>query len=190
VNEELAQSLVAIANERGGKDNITALVVSTEAQSPSERAPMARIDVLRRIPLFEHLSYREQNEVLAVATTRSYAAGATVVKQGEPGGDLFVLLEGEVSVEQGGLPIATVRAGGHFGEMGLVDAGPRSASVRAMEPLRAMVVHRDAMLALMQREPTLAVKLLWAFVQVLSQRLRATNTELSDALSGPETTRL
>jgi serine/threonine protein phosphatase PrpC len=189
-SEELAQSLVAIANERGGKDNITALVVATEAASPSERAPMARIDVLRRIPLFEHLSYREQNEVLAVATTRSYPAGATVVREGEPGGDLFVLLEGEVSVEQHGLPIATVRAGGHFGEMGLVDAGPRSASVRAMEPLRAMVIHRDAMLALMQREPTLAVKLLWAFVQVLSQRLRATNTELSDALSGPETTRL
>ena len=42
----------------------------------------------------------------------------------------------------------------------------------------------------MQREPTLAVKMLWAFVQVLSQRLRATNTELSEVLSGPETTRI
>src|SRR6185369_8714544 len=119
------------------------------------------------IPLFEHLTYREQNEVLAVAHTRTFPIGATVVRVGEPGGDLFVLLEGRVTVERGGLPIATVSAGGHFGEMGLMDAGPRSASVRATEPLRAMVIHREAMVALMQREPNLAVKLLWAFVQVL-----------------------
>lgn len=189
VSVELARDLVTVANERGGRDNITALVISTEAEADSARAPIARIDVLRRIPLFQHLSYRELNEVLAVATTREFPAGATVVREGEPGGDLFVLLEGEVSVEQGGLPIAIVRAGGHFGEMGLVDAGPRSASILAREPLRAMTIHRDAMLALMQREPPIAVKLLWAFVQVLSQRLRVTNTELSDALSGPETTR-
>ena len=147
--------------------------------------------MLRRIPLFAHLTYREQNEVLAVAQTRTFPAGDTVVRQGEPGGDLFVLLEGSVSVERSGLPIATLQAGGHFGEMGLVDAGPRSASVLALEPIRVMIIHRDDVLALMQREPTLAVKMLWAFVQVLSQRLRATNTELSEVLSsGPETTRL
>ena len=164
------------------------MVVVAEGHAADQ---VARIDVLRRIPLFEHLTYREQNEVLAVAQTRTIPSGATVVREGDPGGDLFVLLEGQVSVEQGGLPIAVVRAGGHFGEMGLVDAGPRSASVRALEPLRAMVIPRAAVLLLMQREPSLAVKLLWAFVQVLSQRLRATNSELSEVLSsGPETTRL
>ena len=192
VGEALPAALVTIANERGGRDNITALVVSAQAvAAETASAVMARIDVLRRIPLFAHLTYREQNEVLAVAQTRDYPIGATIVREGEPGGDLFVLLAGRVSIERGGLPIAGVTAGGHFGELGLVDAGPRSASVVAMEPLRAMVIHRDAMLALMQREPTLAVKMLWAFVQVLSQRLRATNTELSEMLSsGPETTRL
>ncbi len=189
--EALPATLVTLANERGGRDNITAVVVSAEAKDADPQAGIARIDVLRRIPLFEHLTYREQNEVLAVAQTRTIPSGATVVRQGDPGGDLFVLLEGTVSVEQGGLPIAVVRAGGHFGEMGLVDAGPRSASVRALEPLRAMVIPRAAVLLLMQREPSLAVKLLWAFVQALSQRLRATNTELSEVLSsGPETTRL
>ena len=191
VGEALPVGLVATANERGGKDNITALVVSVEqADAAVSSAGRARIDVLRRIPLFEHLTYREQSGVLAVAHTRAFKEGDLVVREGEPGGDLYVVLEGEVSVEQHGLPIALVRAGGHFGEMGLVDAGPRSASIRAKEPLRAMIISRDAMLALMQHEPTLAVKLLWAFVQVLSQRLRATNTELSEVLSGPETTRI
>jgi PPM family protein phosphatase len=188
--EALPADLITIANERGGRDNITAIVVGVEDSGAEEPASIARIDALARIPLFEHLSYREQNELLALARTRTYPAGAVIVKQGEPGGDLFIVLEGEVSIEQHGLPIATVGVGGHIGEMGLVDAGPRSASVRAQTPIRAMVITRDDALGLMQREPTLAVKLLWAFVQVLSQRLRAANTELSGALHGPETTRL
>lgn len=188
--ESLPADLISLANERGGRDNITAIVVAMEDSGAEEPASIARIDALARIPLFEHLSYREQNELLALARTRTYPAGAVIVREGEPGGDLFIVLEGEVSIEQHGLPIATVGVGGHIGEMGLVDAGPRSASVRAQTPIRAMVITRDDALGLMQREPTLAVKLLWAFVQVLSQRLRAANTELSGALHGPETTRL
>jgi serine/threonine protein phosphatase PrpC len=189
VVDTLAAELVTLANERGGRDNITAIVVTCEDSGAEEPASIARIDALQRIPLFEHLTYREHNEILAVARTRNYPAGALIVREGDPGGDLFVVLDGEVSVEQQGLPIATVMAGGHFGEMGLVDAGPRSASVRAVTPIRAMVVHRDEMLGVMQREPTLAVKLLWSFVQVLSHRLRVANAELSGALAGPETTK-
>jgi serine/threonine protein phosphatase PrpC len=189
--ERLPGELVTFANERGGRDNITAVVVTAEdSGAEEEAASIARIDALTRIPLFEHLTYREKNELLSIAHARTYGAGAVIVREGDPGGDLFVILDGEVSVEQHGLPIATLRNGGHFGEMGLVDAGPRSASVRATTPIRAMVLTRDGVLGVMQREPTLAVKLLWAFVQVLSQRLRTANTELSGALAGPETTRL
>jgi serine/threonine protein phosphatase PrpC len=187
----LAADLVSQANERGGKDNITAIVATAAETGADEPASIARIDALQRIPLFEHLTYREQNEIVAIARTQTFPAGATIVREGEPGGDLYVLLQGSVSIEQGGLPISSVVEGGHFGEMGLVDAAPRSASVRASAPVRAMVIARDDMLGLMQQDPSLAVKLLWALVQALSQRLRATNTELSDALSaGPETTRI
>jgi len=52
--------------------------------------------------------------------------------------------------------------------------------VRALEPTRAMVIARSELMQLMKREPILAVKLLWSFVQVLSDRLRATNNELSE----------
>jgi serine/threonine protein phosphatase PrpC len=189
VTDDLPAELVTAANERGGRDNITAVVVAVESAA-EQPASMARIDALQRIPLFEHMSYREQNEVVGLARTRHYPTGQTIVREGEPGGDLYVVLDGQVSIEQHGLPIATVGAGGHFGEMGLVDAGPRSASVRALTPIRAMVISREDMMGLMQRDPNLAVKLLWSFVQVLSQRLRVANTELSDALSGPHTTRL
>ena len=53
--------------------------------------------------------------------------------------------------------------------------------MRATEPTRVMVVSRGELMALMRREPVLAVKLLWAFVQVLSDRLRAANAQLSEA---------
>ena len=64
--------------------------------------------------------------------------------------------------------------------MGLVDHAPRSATVRTLEPTRSMVIARAELMQLMKREPILAVKLLWSFVQVLSDRLRATNNELSE----------
>lgn len=91
------------------------------------------------------------------------------------------MIRGRVSVEKGGVEIAELRAGGHFGEMGLIDNAPRSATVRATEPTRVMVVARQDLMTLMKRESILAVKLLWSFVQVLSDRLRETNSELSEA---------
>ena len=57
----------------------------------------------------------------------------------------------------------------------------RSATVRALEPTRVMAIARGDLMQLMKREPLLAVKMLWSFVQVLSDRLRATNDELSEA---------
>src|SRR5690606_36652266 len=125
-------------------------------------------------------TYKEQMAVLALANVRAYGAGDEVVREGTPGDELFVVLKGRVAVEKGGVEIAQLRAGGHFGEMGLIDNAPRSATVRASEPSRCVVVSRTDLMALMRREPVLAVKLLWSFVQVLSERLRSANAELSE----------
>jgi CRP-like cAMP-binding protein len=64
--------------------------------------------------------------------------------------------------------------------MGLVDQAPRSATVVAAEETSAISIDRDSLLKLMRRDSLLAVKLLWSFVQVLSERLRNTNDALSD----------
>ncbi len=182
---DLPDKLVALANERGGRDNITAIVVAIggDPALASEEASEAqsRMEALRKIPLFRHLTYKEQTAVLSVATTRSFAAGREIVTEGEPGDELFVVIRGRVAIENNGVEIAELRAGGHFGEMGLIDNAPRSATVRATEPTRVMVIARSDLMNLMRRESILAVKLLWSFVQVLSDRLRLTNSELSEA---------
>ena len=71
--------------------------------------------------------------------------------------------------------------GVHFGEMALVDQSPRSATVRARDATRVLVIGRKQFYTLIRKEPVLAVKLLWSFVQVLSHRLRETNEQLQGA---------
>jgi len=184
-NAELPQRFIDLANERGGKDNITAVVVKVagEAGAASEETVEAqsRMEALKKIPLFRHLTYKEQTAVLSIATTRTFPGGREIVTEGQPGEELYVVIRGRVAIEKNGVEIAELRAGGHFGEMGLIDNAPRSATVRATEPTRVMVIARQDLMTLMKRESILAVKMLWSFVQVLSDRLRATNSELSEA---------
>jgi PPM family protein phosphatase len=182
---ELPRRFIDLANERGGKDNITAVVVQVlgDATTVSEETVEAqsRMEALKKIPLFRHLTYKEQTAVLSIATTRTFPQGREIVTEAQPGEELFVVIRGRVAIEKAGVEIAELRAGGHFGEMGLIDNAPRSATVRATEPTRVMVIARQDLMTLMKRESILAVKLLWSFVQVLSDRLRATNSELSEA---------
>ncbi len=182
--DQLPKKLIDLANTRGGKDNITAIVVGSGGE-PSQEATAeaaAKIDALKAIPLFHHLTYKELTAVLAVSSTRTYPGGREIVIEGQPGDELFVVVRGRVAVEKAGVEIGELKTGGHFGEMGLIDNAPRSATVRATEPTRVMVISRAELMGLMRKEPVLAVKLLWSFVQVLSDRLRDANTHLSQAM--------
>lgn len=181
VDETLPDRLVDLANERGGRDNITAIILAFGGASTEQQEVLTKQEILRGIPLFTHLLYREQAEILAISNVRSYPEGAAIVTEGEPGEDLYIILRGRVAVEKDSVAITAIQAGGYFGEMGLVDDSKRSATVRALEPVRVMVITRADMMNVMRKEPILAVKLLWSFVQGLSQRLRTVNAELSEA---------
>jgi CRP-like cAMP-binding protein len=179
--EKLPDLLVDLALQRGGKDNVTAVCVSVEADADEETTDVeGKTEILRRIPLFQHMTYKELLAILGIARGRQFEKGQGVIKEGEQGDELFVLFRGKVDVLKSGLKIAQLKAGGHFGEMGLVDQAPRSATVIALEDTSAISIDRDSLLKLMRRDSLLAVKLLWSFVQVLSERLRNTNDALTD----------
>lgn len=184
---ELPGRLVALANERGGRDNIT--VVSVAVAGPPvpeiQGEVEARFDAIRAVPLLRDLGYKEQLEVLALAVTRSYVAGAVIVVEAGPVEGLFVVVEGRVAVEKGGRPIAELPPGAHFGELGLVDNASQPATVRALQPTRCVIVPCDDLLALMRREPVLAVKILWSLIKVLSERLRASDLDPAPSPAGP-----
>lgn len=181
--ERLPGRLIELGNERGGKDNLTAVVVRAGDRSVGgvSGEAEARLEAMRSIPLFQHLSYKEQMAVLAIANARTFEAGQEIVREGAAAEQLFVVVQGRVAIESEGVQIAELRPGFHFGEMGLIEQAPRSATVRALEPTRCVVLGRMELLALMRKEPVLAVKLLWNLVRALSERLRLTNADLAEA---------
>ncbi|MDF1566285.1 MAG: Stp1/IreP family PP2C-type Ser/Thr phosphatase [Deltaproteobacteria bacterium] len=182
---ELPEKLLKLANHRGGKDNITAIIleVEGEATAPEKADVEERMEVLRRIPLFKHLKYKELIQLLSIVQTRTAVDGETLITEGEAGEELFVILRGGAEVRAGETPVAQLGAGSHFGEMALIDASPRSATVVAVQQSTLLIIDRDNFFTLLRRDSLLAVKLLWAFLQILSERLRATNEELSGAKS-------
>jgi PPM family protein phosphatase len=178
--QRLVDLLIDLALQRGGKDNVTAIALTVDAGADEESADVeGRTEVLRRIPLFQHMTYKELLGILGIARGRQFQKGQAIIREGETGDELFVLFRGKVQVTKGEMAIATLKAGGHFGEMGLVDQAPRSATVTALEETSAVTIDRDSLLRLMRRDSLLAVKLLWSFVQVLSERLRTTNEALT-----------
>jgi serine/threonine protein phosphatase PrpC/CRP-like cAMP-binding protein len=185
--------LINTANTRGGKDNITAVILRAMADEGDKVLEVARasevnlkLDTLKKIPLFRYLTYQELVKVLNITYLETYDAGAEIIKEADSGEELYVILAGKVLVSRSGQEIVELHPGIHFGEMALVDQSPRSATVTAREATRLLVVQRRSFYTLIRKEPVLAVKLLWSFVQVLSRRLRETNEQLSGARTALE----
>ena len=143
-------------------------------------------DALRAIPLFRHLSVEELVQVLDAMQTVKYRAGEAVVSEGIAGQELFVVVDGAVTVERAGKVLAKLSAGSHFGEISLLSARPRSASVRCMTDVTALSIDRARFLSLLRRYPELGMKLLWTLAQVLSRRLHDTNDLLGSAANSVE----
>ena len=180
---------ITLANEAGGHDNITAVVVrvdraaTTSPAATEDRAEelQRKVDVLKQMPLFQHLTYREIIRVLNVTEVREFAPGAAIITEGTFGEELFILLKGKVRLHKNDAFITHLMPGSHIGEMALVDRIPRSASATAEDPSRLIILRRADFYEIVRKDPTLSVKLLWSFVQVLADRLRKTTAELSGA---------
>jgi len=141
-----------------------------------------KVDMLKQMPLFRHLIYKEILRVVNVTQVREYAAGEEMIKEGSPGDEMFVLLRGKIRLHKNNAFITHLTPGAHMGEMALVDPRqPRSASATAEERSRVLILRRRDFYEIIRKEPQLSVKLLWSFVQVLADRLRKTTADLSGA---------
>jgi CRP-like cAMP-binding protein len=182
---EVPKALIEKANAAGGHDNITAICVrvpEADEQTDLRADEIAlKLEVLKGMPLFRYLSYTELVRVMNIAEVKWYEAGETLIREGEAGEDMFVILSGKVRLNKNGTDITTLGKGAHFGEMSLVDRGTRSASAVADETSRLLLIHRRDFYEIVRKEPSLSVKLLWSFVQVLAERLRKTTADLSGA---------
>ena len=124
--------------------------------------------LLSKAPVFSTLSPELLEPILASGVERAFQAGETIVRQGEPGDDLFVILDGRVRVERGGRVVESLGQGEFFGEVAVLDGRARSADVVADTAVRALRLSREVVRDALEREPRAA----WAMLQVLAARLR------------------
>ena len=124
--------------------------------------------LLAKAAVFSTLAPELMAPILASGQERAFAAGETIVREGEPGDLLYVILEGEVRIERGGRRLETLGAGEFFGEVSVLDGRPRSADVVADTAVRSAVLSREVVREALAREPRAA----WAMLQVLAGRLR------------------
>jgi CRP-like cAMP-binding protein len=125
-------------------------------------------DVLARIPLFVGLSKRSLRRVRRQMTDHRFDEGAVMVREGSRGETMFALVEGSARVVRQGRTLRRLGPGDVFGEIALFDRRPRSASVVAAEPVRALVLHRGDLRAIIEEEPTIA----WTLLETMAGRLR------------------
>jgi serine/threonine protein phosphatase PrpC len=182
----IPKQLIDHANESGGQDNITAIALriqgaGTEALDSRTEELTRKIEVLKQMPLFRHLTYKEIIRVLNLTEVSDYAPGEDIMREGEPGDDLYILLRGRVRLHKDGAFITNLLPGAHLGEMALVDRTPRSATATAEDRSRLLILRRQEFYEIIRKDPPLSVKLLWSFVQVLTERLRKTTADLSGA---------
>ncbi len=188
--KRITSEFIDLANSRGGKDNITNIVVKM-ADSDGEGSALMRevnlkIETIRNMPLFRYLTYKELVKIMNITKGLEVKQGDPIIKDGEIGEDLFIILNGMVNVHKGEKHLVTLKDGDHFGEMALVDKAPRSADVTASTSVKLLKISRGDFFEVIRKESQLASKLLWSFVQVLSDRLRKTNKELSNAKGSVE----
>jgi CRP-like cAMP-binding protein len=121
-----------------------------------------KMDLIARVPLFAGLSKSERGQVASIADEIDLPGDKLLIREGEPGREFFVLLEGDVEVRRKGKTLATRRSGDFFGEIALVSSLPRTATVKTSGPVRALVIRDVDFRALLKRTPAIAVKVLEA----------------------------
>ena len=118
-------------------------------------------DALAQVPLFAGMPPRFLKRLADKMDEQRFMEGATIVRQGEPGDIFYVLVEGEAKVKDAnGRTLSRLIPGDFFGEISLMDGGPRTATVVADTNLTALALSRKNFSALLQSEPKVTVGLL------------------------------
>jgi CRP/FNR family cyclic AMP-dependent transcriptional regulator len=130
----------------------------------------AKTELLKRAPLFANCSKRELAAISGIADEIDLKNGHELTRQGGVGREFFVLIDGTADVLRDGRKVNTLKAGDFFGEIALVHHTPRTATVKATSPIRALVITERSFRTLLERSPDIQRKVL----QALAERLAPT----------------
>jgi hypothetical protein len=126
--------------------------------------PEALVDV----PLFSNLSRRQLRHISGLTEEEHFGQGTTLAEQDKPGDTFYVLLEGEAKVVRNGRRMDQLIPGDFFGEIALIDGGPRTASVVATTPVTTLTIQRKRFRKMLEEDPSIVL----AMLEELAKRLR------------------
>jgi CRP-like cAMP-binding protein len=113
-----------------------------------------KMEALHSVPLFSALSQRDLERVGQLADEVDLPEGHVLMREGESGSQMFIILSGEAKIERGGREVARAGEGSVLGEMAIVAEGPRMASVTLTKPSRLFVIAHREFHSLMETLPS------------------------------------
>jgi CRP-like cAMP-binding protein len=128
-----------------------------------------KVDLIASVSLFSGCGRAELQEIARLVDEIDVPAGHLLMTQGDPGRQMFVIASGTVAVERNGQRINTLGPGAVVGEMSLISEGPRTATIRTLEPCRLFVAAHREFHSLMDVHPTIRLRIL----EGLAMKIRA-----------------
>ena len=128
----------------------------------------AKVELLRGVSLFSACSNRELARIASLADEIEVPEGRVLIRQGEPGREFFVIVEGKAKVLRRGRRAKTLGPGAGIGELSLLDQGPRSATVTATSDMYLLVLDSRSFSSLIAEVPSVTGKIF----RVMAERLR------------------
>ena len=153
-----------------------------------QKVGVAIINLLRGLPIFEGLGDGELRKIARLFTQKLYRPGEQIFKKGDSGDAAYIVMRGQIDIqlEEGGKPIASVASGKIFGELSVLDGAPRNAFAVASQASILLVVQRNALNDLTQREPHLGMVIMRNIAMDLSNKLRFANTTIASLREGKQ----
>ena len=128
-----------------------------------------KLELLRHVPLLDGLSRKDLEEVGQLADEVDVPDGQVLTREGAPGSEFFVIVDGAVRIEQGGTEMTTLGPGDFLGEIALLDDRPRTATATAVGPTALIVLTRGGFRTLMMDFPTIERTVMRALVDRICQ---------------------
>lgn len=143
------------------------------SEAPPILPPRDPVAALQRVQLFADLDRRQAEQVARLLKLRPFSKGETVIMEGSGGAAFFIIDSGEATVSSKGVQLTTLGPGDYFGEIALIDGGPRSATVTAATDLVCYGLTFWEFRPLVEKNSAIA----WKLLQALAKRLRASEAK-------------
>lgn len=148
---------------------------------------MAKLQLLKKVGLFEKLNETDLALLEGFATEQQFSKGELVFREFEEAHSIYMIEVGKVEILKEGpggarMVVAEIGQAGHFGEMAFIDRARRAATAQAKEDLELLTLSYDHLQKLIAGHPSLGLKIYQGIAETLCSRIRRTTSDLSSLL--------